>query len=198
MSLEEMESTWNAQPALSSTADAQAWIDKSLRSFRTHAVVLLIAILGNGLLLGLQIHRLVVDPDRTLANSTWELLVPALTFLICLGGVVLFRRSLRQYRALSHDTRGCLELILKEKQREITALTRWIPATYVGFLGLIALGKLQSIAAEFESPGNAWSGVWMAALFFFVTSAFPFHRARVFVEPEVRELRQTLHSLVSG
>ena len=56
----------------------------------------------------------------------------------------------------------------------------------------------QSIAAEFESPGNAWSGVWMAALFFFVTSAFPFHRARVFFEPEVRELRQTLHSLVSG
>ena len=192
-----MESTWSAQSAPKPTTDPRTWIDKSHRAFRTHAVLLLVAILGNGLSLGLQIHRLIVLPERTVANSTWELVIPGLTFLICIGGVVLFRRFMRKYRSLMHDTRRCLELILKEKRREISALTWWIPAAYVGFLVLIIFGKLQSIAAQFESPSNAWSGVWMTAAFLFVVSAFLFHRARAFVQPEVRELEQTLDSLVA-
>ena len=128
MSLEEMESTWSAQSAPKPTTDPRTWIDKSHRAFRTHAVLLLVAILGNGLSLGLQIHRLIVLPERTVANSTWELVIPGLTFLICIGGVVLFRRFMRKYRSLMHDTRRCLELILKEKRREVSALTWWIPA----------------------------------------------------------------------
>jgi hypothetical protein len=198
MSLEEMETTWSNQAAPAPDADARTWIDKTRRSFRTHALLLTIAVLGNALGFGLQIHRLIMLPDRTLANSGWELTVTALTLIACVVGVFLFRRSLRKYRSLLHDTRRCLEMIVREKKQEIVAMTRWVPLAYLGFLGLIVLGKFQSIAAEFETPANAWSGVWMAGLLFFVVSVALFHRANAFLKPEVTELEKTLKSLVAG
>lgn len=199
MSLEELETTWNTQTATAapSTAARQR-INEAQRSFRRHAWLLFIGTLGNALALGLQLHRLATVPERTLANSTWELLIPGLTFLICLGGAVLLHRSHRRYRALQHDTRRCLELVRKEKRQEIAALTVWLPATYAGFLVLIVFSKFQSIAAGFESPGNAWSGVAMAAALFIVISAFLAHRAHVFLKPEVADLDRTLHSLATG
>ena len=192
-----METTWEAQRPPAPTTAPLSWIEKSKRSFRAHALLLIVAILGNLLALGLQVHRLFVDPDRTLSNSTMEFTIPFLTFIICLGGAVLLRRSLHKYRSLMHDTRRCLEMILKEKKQEITALTRWLPASYVGFFLLIVLGKFQSIAAGFESPDNAWTGVWMTAMLLIAVSAALYHRALRFVQPEITELQTTLDSLAA-
>ncbi len=196
MSLEEMESTWGSQSApVSDTAAAQAWIDKSRRAVRTTALFLLVTTLiavGN---LGLQLHRLAVDPDRTFANSYSEIALAALGAGFAIFGVVSFRLGQRKYRALMHDTRRCLELILQEKRTEITALTAWVPATLLGCLGLVALGKLQIIGSGLESPANAWSGVIFAAVFFLIISTVLIHRAIAFVKPEARELETTLRSL---
>lgn len=192
-----MESAWGAQPAPKPATNARAWIDKSRRSIRTHTLILLVAILGNGIGLGLQIHRVLVDPARTLGNSAGEMLVPALSLAICLAGGVILRRYLRRFHLLRHDTRHCLEMVLKDKQREIN-LTYWVPLAYLVFLGLLILGKIQSIAEEFESPDNPWFGVVAAAIIFVIASAFLFHRTNAFLKPEVRELKQTLESLVTG
>ncbi len=199
MSLEELETTWSNQTASASPADqARERIDQAQRSFRRHTWLLVVGLLGNLIGLALQLHRVAVMPERTLANSAWELLIPGLTLLICLGGAVLLYRAHRRYQALKHDTRRCLELVLKEKRQEISALTLWIPATYLAFLGLIVLSKFQSIAAGFESPGNAWSGVVMAAALFIFISAFLIHRAHAFIKPEVADLDRTLSSLLAS
>ncbi|WP_221031086.1 hypothetical protein [Actomonas aquatica] len=195
MSLDEMESTWHQQPPPPPSSAPHDWIEQTRRSFRWHALLVLFGALANGIGLILQLHRLLTDPGRTFSNSFWELLIPGLTFLICLVGAVLLRRALQRYHSLQHDTRRCLEHILHEKRQEITALTVWLPLTYLGFMGLVILGKFQSIAAEFESPANAWSGAWMAAVLFIVAGAFLFHRANAFLKPEVRELEATLHAL---
>ena len=197
MSLEEMESTWSTQRSAAPANEARQRVDQAQRSFRRHAWLLLVGVLGNLIGLALQLHRVATVPGRTVANSAWELLIPGLTLLICLGGAVLLYRSHRRYQTLKHDTRRCLELVLKEKRQEITALTLWLPFTYVAFLGLIVLSKFQSIAAGFESPGNAWSGVAMAAGLFIFISAFLIHRAHAFIKPEVADLDRTLNSLVA-
>lgn len=198
MSLDEMQTTWSNQPNPAPASDARAWIDKTQREFRLHAIILIVAVVGNAIGLGLQLHRLIVVPERTLGNSGWELVIPALSFAICLGGSFLFRRALRKYRSLLHDTRRCLELVLREKKQEIVAHTRWIPAAFIGFLAIITLGKLQTIAGNIETPENAWSGVVMAAVLFLFTSICLIHRANAFLKPEIADLEQTLKSLLRG
>lgn len=195
MSLDEMETTWANQPRLPASTDAQSLIEKSQRNVRTQSLFLLITTLIGAGNLALQVHRLLIEPDRTLVNSYWELTIPALAFALTLVGIQLFRRNLRAYRALLHDTHRCLQLILKEKRNEVTALTRWVPATFLFFLGLIVLSKLQTIASGLESPGNAWGGVIFAGAIFVLVSAGLFHRANAFVKPEVDDLEKTLQSL---
>lgn len=197
MSLDEMENAWDHQVAQPPLADAESWLTQTERKARHGAWVITLCTMIALFNLGLPLLRLFTDPSRTITNSTWELVIPALALVIALMGNYLVVRHRRKYRTLRHDTRRCLESILQEKRHEITAMTLWLPGTFAGFLILIVLSKFQSIAAGFESPVNAWSGVVFAGLLFTVICAFLFHRANAFLKPEVEDLERTLRSLLA-
>ena len=199
MSIEEMESTWHDQPTPTSDVQTPAsWIDRNQRRYRGTALFIMGTTLLASVNFGLKLLQIWQDPARTLANTSWELFIVGLTLLAALYGFRQFAKGWREFKTLSHNTRACLDTIIRETRREILAMRWGIPAAYVGFIGLLVLAKFQSIAAGHESSDNAWMGLVLAIVIFVLVSGFCFHRANAFLVPELKALRQTRQTLLEA
>ncbi len=186
MSLDEMEQTWNEQqlpsdPAAKPVQKAANSLSRTLLLAWAMLAVMVFA-------LALKVHEVWVEPERTFANSFWNLSIAAAS-VACGGfGVVWARRFVSEFRTLAHDTVRCLDLLIYNVEWEIRSIRRDLPLMMLGFLILFVLAKGQSISAGFESSVE-WNYIWFVLVVFGITGAVMYHRVQAFLRPRLEELR---------
>ena len=189
MSIDEMETVWREQTVEAKQLERwHYWAQRARTSSRMLQAVLGLAFFVTVLGFCLKVHRILIDPETTLANSGVDLLISLVAIIFASLGIRYYFRSRRELASLADDPIGCIEHLIRGTKQEIQDMRWRIPGAICGILFLAGLSKWQSISTGYETFGNAVSGLILIVFLMLIVGSAMFHRLKAFLEPRMTEL----------